>query len=177
MLDSTQAHGLDNPPYLIRQDRDDARVLLGVEVGREDTIAQDLVQQPPIPGGGSRCPSESARQHPERRIRRHEERHGLVLGRECRQLMQRGEDGALEDVVEAGVAEGLAGELAQEDAQAVEAAPADSGRAVGEEGREDGGEERPVLADKGFLLMVSIYQSAVGLRVHVCYGWDMVCLT
>lgn len=157
MFHSTQAHGLDNPPYLIRQDCDDARILLGVEVGREDTVPQDLIQQPPIPGGSGCCPSEPARQHPERRVRRHEERHGLVLGCERRQLVQGGEDGALEDVVEAGVAEGLAGELAQEDAQAVEATPADPRRAVGEEGREDGGEERPVLADQGFLLMGFIY--------------------
>lgn len=150
MLHRMDTHLIQYRRRLLAEHLHDANVLPGVEIRRKHTLAQHLVQQAVLRSVDNPILTDRgllARQGEQRRIRRDQELHRLVVGRQLGEEGQRREDGVLEDLGQARVAQGLVGELGEEDGEGVQALAPDRGGGVAGEGEQDGDEEGPVGGD------------------------------
>lgn len=110
VLYAANAHFLQNFGRVYQQHLDDTNVLLDVEVGREHTLTEHLVEElrPWCAAAylAWRWPCiEFPRERQEGRVCLSQELYRFLLGRDARQEVQRGEDGVLEDTGETSVAQ------------------------------------------------------------------------
>lgn len=123
MLHRQQSHAVHHEPQLPTQDLRDGDILTGVMICRQYPLAYDFVHQPALlvaeldhatatrTALRLRCLliTVDARYGEESRVRRREDPHRLVLGREAGQVQHCWEYGVLEDLRETGLPHGLRG--------------------------------------------------------------------
>lgn len=149
-------------------------MLLGVEIPHQHALAKHLVQEVVLrrPRHAVLAERRPLVGQPEQRgVRRVEQQHRLVLGRQAGEEGQGREDGVLKDLGQPRVVQRLVGEFGEELGQVEQTVVADDAGRVVDEGEQDGDEEGPVFGDElglgGCGMELALFVLVCGFVEHI----------